>query len=88
MASDQEDKLSKSISSTNTELSEARGFQATSTPTGSVKGDPLAKVASDPVQRPAESKTTENEPAEKVSGIFSLRRLNETFPSQSNLKGN
>ena len=88
MASDQEDKLSKSLSSTNTELSEARGFQATSTPTGSVKSVPLTKVASEPVQGPAESKTTEDETAKKVSGIFSLRRLNETFPSQSNLKGN
>ena len=90
MASDAEEKLSKTSSSTNTELSDARGFQATSTPTGSIKGIPPTRVASEPTNGRAASeaeKVSDNKSTEKVSGIFSLKKLNETFPQKSNLKG-
>ena len=91
MASDTEDKLSKTSSSTNTDLSDSRGFQATSTPTGSVKGIPPTRVSSEPDNRqiaPGIEGTTSKQADEKVSGLFSLKKLNETFPQKSNIKGN
>ena len=90
MASENEEKMSKTSNST-TDLSDSRGFQATSTPSGSVKGFPPTRVASEPVHRATNPPTvaeTAQKSTDKVSGIFTLKKLNETFPPPSNLKGN
>ena len=88
MASENEEKLSKTSNST-TDLSDSRGFQATSTPSGSVKGFPPTRVASEPAHGSTNTgEATTQKSTDKVSGIFTLKKLNETFPPPSNLKGN
>ena len=88
MASDNEDKLSKTSSSNQTDLSESH-FPKTSTPAESVKGCQPSRAASEPIcgQDNTQSPPTEAKPKEKITGIFTLKSLNETFPQQQSAKG-
>ena len=91
MASDNEDKLSKTTSSNQTDVSESP-FPTTSTPTESVKGDQPTRVASEPICGQSSPKNARTKSNEKISGIFTLKggciTLNETFPQHQNTKGN